>query len=74
MGEYRRCCHKCSLGVYLVIDNLVYVPSDASPLHQILKQSDSWLWIYCISKICGIQSVVWLRTQLSLCSESVTFQ
>ena len=41
IGEYRNCRHKCSLGVYLVIDNLLYmyVPSDALPLYQILKQS-----------------------------------
>ena len=31
---YRKCCHECSLGVYLVIDNMVYVPSDAFPLYQ----------------------------------------
>ena len=43
---------KSSLGVYLVIDN-VRVPSDALPLYQILKQSDNWLWRYCISKIWG---------------------
>ena len=31
------------LGVYLVIDKLLYVPFDALPLYQILKQSDNWL-------------------------------
>ena len=35
----------------------VYVPSDALPLFQILKQSDNWSWRYCISKIWGIQKV-----------------
>ena len=39
--------------VYLVNDNFWYVPSDALPLYQILKQSDNWLWRYCISKIWG---------------------
>ena len=34
--------------VFLVIDTLVCVPSDALPLYQILKQSDNWLWRYCI--------------------------
>ena len=28
------------------------------PLYQILKQSDNWLWRYCISKIWGIQNVL----------------
>ena len=43
IGGYRKCCHECSLGVYLVSDNLLYLPSDALPLYQILKQSDNWL-------------------------------
>ena len=38
IGGYIKCCHECSLGVYLVIDNYWYVPSDALPLYQILKQ------------------------------------
>ena len=46
-----------SLGVYLVIDNFVYVPFDALPLYTILKQSDNWLWRYCIYNIWGIQKV-----------------
>ena len=50
IGGYRKCCHECSLCVYLVIAN-----SDALPLYPILKQSDNWLCIYCISKIWGIQ-------------------
>ena len=29
IGGYRKCCHECSLGVYLVIENIVYVSSDA---------------------------------------------
>ena len=28
IGGYRMCCHECSLGVYLVIDNVVYVIAD----------------------------------------------
>ena len=40
IGGYRKCCHECSLGVYLVTDNYLYVPSDALPLYQIWKQSD----------------------------------
>ena len=36
-----------SLGANLVID-LFYVASDSSPLYTILKQSDHYLWIYCI--------------------------
>ena len=35
------CRHECSFGVYLVIDNLLYVPSDALPLYQHLKQSNN---------------------------------
>ena len=35
---YRKYCNECSLGGYLVIDNYVYVPSDALPLYHILKQ------------------------------------
>ena len=27
IGGYRKCCHECSLGVYQVIDNFVYVNS-----------------------------------------------
>ena len=25
IGGYRKCCHECSLCVYLVLDNVVYV-------------------------------------------------
>ena len=39
-----KCRHKCSLGVNLVIDNFVYAVSDTSPLYQIWKQSDYYLW------------------------------
>ena len=46
---------ECSLGVNLVIDIFVYVASDSSPLYKILKQSDHYLWRYCILKIWGIQ-------------------
>ena len=35
---------RMQLGVYLVIDNYVYLASDALPLCQILEQSDNWLW------------------------------
>ena len=35
IGGYRKCCHESSLGVYLVIDYFVCVPSDALPLYQI---------------------------------------
>ena len=45
---------KCSLGVNLVIDKFVYVASDTSPLCKIWKQSDHYLWRYCILKIWGI--------------------
>ena len=45
---------ECSLGVNLVIDNFVYVVSDTSPLYKIWKQSDHYLWRYCILKIWGI--------------------
>ena len=30
---YRKCCHECSLGVYLVIHNYLYAPSDSLPLY-----------------------------------------
>ena len=46
---------ECSLGVNLVIDNFLYVVSDTAPLHTIWKQSDHYLWRYCILKIWGIQ-------------------
>ena len=46
---------ECSLGVNLVIDNFCNVVSDTSPLYKIWKQSDIYLWIYCILKIWGIQ-------------------
>ena len=49
-GGYRKCCHECSLGVYLVNGNVLYVPSDALSLYQILR--------YCISKIWGIKKVL----------------
>ena len=45
---------ECSLGVILVIDNCFYVASGTSPLHKIWKQSDHFLWRYCISKIWGL--------------------
>ena len=37
-GGSRKCCHECSLCVYLVIDNFVYVLSDALFTYQIVKQ------------------------------------
>ena len=46
---------ECSLGVNLVIDIFFYVTSDSSPLYKIWKQSDHYLWRYCILKIWGIQ-------------------
>ena len=56
--------HESSLGVNLVIDNFFDVASDTSTLYQIWKQSDDYLWRYCILKICGgIQSVVRLWTK-----------
>ena len=42
-----------NLGVYLVIDNLMYVPSDALPMYQIFKQSDNWLYGYIAFKRFG---------------------
>ena len=39
IGGYIKCCHECSLGVYLVIDNYLYVPSDALPLYNILNRT-----------------------------------
>ena len=50
-----KCHHECGLGVNPVIDNFVYVVSDTSPLYKIWKQSDHYLWRYCILKIWGIQ-------------------
>ena len=47
--------NECSLGVNLVIDIFLYVASDSSPLYKISKQSDNYLWRYCILKIWGIQ-------------------
>ena len=55
---------ECSLVVNLVIDNFLYVASGTSPLYKICKQSDYYLWRYCILKILGDMSVAWLRTQL----------
>ena len=46
---------ECSLGVNLVIDNFVYVASGTSPLYEIWKQSDYYLWRYCILMIWGIR-------------------
>ena len=46
---------ECSLGVNLVIDNFFYVASGTSPLYKIWKQSDYYLWRYCILKIWGIR-------------------
>ena len=39
---------ECSLGVNLVSDNICYVVLDTSPLYKIWKQSDHYLWRYCI--------------------------
>ena len=47
--------NQCSLGVNLVIDNFCYIASGTSSLHKIWKQSDQYLWRYCILKIWGIQ-------------------
>ena len=44
---------ECSLGVNLVIDIILYVTSDSSPLY---KNLESKIWVD--------TSVVWLRTQL----------
>ena len=35
-------CYECSLGVYLVIDNFVFIPFNVLPLYYILKQSYNW--------------------------------
>ena len=42
---------ECSLGVNLVIDKFLYVASGTSPLYQIWKQSDYYLWKYYNSKV-----------------------
>ena len=46
---------ECSLGVNLVIDIFFDEASDSSPLYKIWKQSDHYLWRYCILKIWGIR-------------------
>ena len=55
---------ECSVCVNLVIDNVLDVASDTLPLYKIWKQSDHYLWIYCILKIWGIQvlsvNAVWV--------------
>ena len=56
--EYRKCRHECSLGVNLGIDNFLYLPSDISPLYEILMQSNKRLWRSVISKIWGLQKVL----------------
>ena len=38
---------------FVCLSSHLYAPSDALPMYQILKQSDNWLWRYCISKILG---------------------
>ena len=55
LGDTKVSSTKYSLGVNLVIDNFCYVASDTSPLYQIWKQSNHYLWRYCILKIWGIQ-------------------
>ena len=42
---------ECSLAVNILIDNYCYVASGTSPLYKIWKQSNHWLWRYCIFKI-----------------------
>ena len=44
---------ECSLGVIVVIDNFCYVASGTSPLYKIRKQSDYYLWRYCIWRFGG---------------------
>ena len=53
---------ECSLGVNLVIGSFLYVVSDTSPLYKIWKQSDHYLWRYCILKIWQVSSAnaVWV--------------
>ena len=55
---------ECSLGVNLVIDIFFDVASDTLPLYKIWKQSDHYLWRYCILKIWGKQvssaNAVWV--------------
>ena len=50
-----KCRQRMQLGINLVIDNFLYVASGTSPLYKIWKQSDYYLWRYCILKIWGIQ-------------------
>ena len=57
---------KCSLGVNLIIDIFLYVALDSSPLYKIWKQSDHYLWRYCILKIWGIR--VLFGCERSCCS------
>ena len=51
----------CSLGVYLVIDNYLFVPSDALPLHTILKQLEwqrtSWGYLSSCKGYCNILGI-----------------
>ena len=58
IGGYRKGLHECSLGIYLDINNVLYVPSDALPLYQIFKQSDNYSWRYFILKISNAVVVV----------------
>ena len=66
IGGYRKCCHECSLCVDLVMDNFLHAPSDALPLYQILKQSDDWLWRYCILCHISIPPYLWGITTILL--------
>ena len=45
IGGYRKCQHECSLGVNLVIDNVLYVAIATLPLYQILEQSNNYLYM-----------------------------
>ena len=51
---------ECNLGDNLVIGIffMYYVASGTSPLYKIWKQSDHYLWRYCILKIWGGTSVI----------------
>ena len=55
---------ECGLGVNLVIDKFFNVTSDTLPLYKMCKESDHYLWRYCILKIWGIQvssaNAVWV--------------
>ena len=50
----QKCRLECSLGVDLVVGNFLSVAFDTLTLYQILKQSDGYLWKYCILQNCRL--------------------